>query len=520
MIFVDRLAYKAPQFLLSDEVKAVKQRMVDLLSTSSEEHLDQLRVSFESDIWHRARDPLKELFRNKCAFCESWLASQSGDVEHYRPRQGAASDVRQTGHLFYSWLAYDWDNLLIICSECNRVRSNSKAASGEFQVMKKRATLLSSVAECRRQEKPYLLDPCFDDPSEHLECDSVGKLRALTARGDYTISVFDLNGREGLLSQRQQALEIATAKIQAALDAAKVVSSPANVRRVAHDLEAVFEPNQPHLISRRAALREMATGLLERQDPGFELLRPILTSADLAKLGSQTSFIEAVPVHQTKTRWGRFRGKRDLPLFAQNRITGISIRNFKGIEALDLEVPDGPDGPGGIPGALTLLGENAAGKSSVLEAVALASLGTNQIACLNLDGQAFLRREASEGAERLHVAEVSVRMDDGVSGTSANWRGRAIFWQRANCYSLAWLRPAPLFRPASQCQAVLGTLVPGQIHVRPNGYASQSVKVDAELLSAAFQPRCARASDTSGIARTSNSSPRHSSGARPQRHFV
>lgn len=49
MIFVDRSAFKTPDFLLSKTVNAAKERIVDLLSASSNEHLDQLRLSFDSD---------------------------------------------------------------------------------------------------------------------------------------------------------------------------------------------------------------------------------------------------------------------------------------------------------------------------------------------------------------------------------------------------------------------------------------------------------------------------------------
>ena len=413
MIFVNRSAYKTPDFLLSKEVKEAKERIVDLLSSSTSEHLDQLRISFDSDIWLRARGPLRELFKGKCAFCESSLATQHGEVDHYRPRQGGAREVKGNGHLFYSWLAYDWENLLVVCVRCNIARGRNEAVSSDFRVAKERAGVLASIAECRRQEVPYLLDPCFDEPSEHIDCGETGELRALSTRGHFTIAALDLNGQQGLVSARRQAIEVTTYKLAAALDSIDFVVSSADEKRMRiARISGLFDLAQPHQLPRRIVLQTVAANLLQQQDPKFELLRPFLTSADWQRVRAQTRAPQSFPAYSTNVRWGRFPGKRDLPVFHQSRISGISIRNFKGIEALDLDVPEGPEGQR-IPGALTLLGENASGKSSVLEAVALASLGTSQIGFLKLDGKAFLRREIRGNVEMLHPAEVRVRLDDG-----------------------------------------------------------------------------------------------------------
>ena len=65
------------------------------------------------------RSALRELFVNKCAYCESSLVGGDMDVEHYRPK-GGVSEVPD--HSGYYWLAYDWENLVASCSFCNRLR--------------------------------------------------------------------------------------------------------------------------------------------------------------------------------------------------------------------------------------------------------------------------------------------------------------------------------------------------------------------------------------------------------------
>jgi uncharacterized protein (TIGR02646 family) len=367
MIFVDRSASKTPDFLLSNTVMAAKERIVDLLSSSSKQHLEQLRISFDSGIWRRAREPLMVLFKRKCAYCESLVNGAHGGVEHYRPRQGGALEVNGNGHLFYSWLAYDWENLLYVCNACNYSNSAHKTASSRFQVTHERAKVLASITECRDQEVPYLLDPCFDEPSEHIDCDESGKLLALSTRGDFTIAALNLNGRERLVMDRREAMEVTKYELAIALDFAEADYSSADLMSVSiARISKLFDVKHPYQLPRRVVLQTTATSLLDQQDPKFELLRPLLTKADWQRIKAQKRAPHSFPRYLTNVRLGRFPGKRGLPIFHQSRICGIFIRNFKGIEALDLEVPEGPEGQRGIPGALTLLGENAAGKRSLL----------------------------------------------------------------------------------------------------------------------------------------------------------
>ena len=69
-----------------------------------------------------------------------------------------------------------------------------------------------------------------------------------------------------------------------------------------------------------------------------------------------------------------------------------------------------------------LLGENAAGKSTVLEAVALTLLGTKQIARMRITGQERLQRVDAEQAEI--VREVRVWLGDTPISLSIDRKGR------------------------------------------------------------------------------------------------
>ena len=133
---------------------------------------------------------LEALFHGKCAYCETFYASQGPvDIEHYRPKAGVEDDAAHWG---YWWKAADWRNLLPSCIDCNRRRyqllptpeTGSLAdllavCTPIWQTGKENAFPVvpgtrayapgQPPGEEDRTERPYLLDPCRDDPTEHLD---------------------------------------------------------------------------------------------------------------------------------------------------------------------------------------------------------------------------------------------------------------------------------------------------------------------------------------------------------------
>ncbi|GAB2516757.1 HNH endonuclease family protein [Nocardiopsis aegyptia] len=125
----------------------------------------------------RLREQLKDMAAglNRCMYCGDNLGT---DVDHFAP-------------LFFSPLrAFDWFNHLLACSYCN-----SHTKREQFPVA--------------ADGTPLLVDPCAEDPSEHLFLVlSSGSYEALTHRGTATIQVFGLNRRE--LTQGRQSAFFAT----------------------------------------------------------------------------------------------------------------------------------------------------------------------------------------------------------------------------------------------------------------------------------------------------------------------
>ena len=155
-----------------------------------------------------ARAAVKQQLRadqhHKCAYCESkFTHSSPGDVEHYRPKAGYQQ--AGVGPLLgpgYYWLAYDWDNLLFACEDCNRVYKRN-----QFPLCEP-----ANRAHCHhddlQREAPLLLHPAAGpDPEAHLTFvreTAVG----LTTEGETTWRVCGLN-RPALLEARRDYLEMA-----------------------------------------------------------------------------------------------------------------------------------------------------------------------------------------------------------------------------------------------------------------------------------------------------------------------
>lgn len=141
------------------------------------------------------RHTLEALFHGKCAYCESrYDVSGPVDIEHFRPK-GGVDGVK--GHPGYWWLAADWKNLLPSCLDCNRRRyqptpEGFASLSGVLDAARKTGftSLKTGKETCfpiagtgvrisarpdptvadtaLAAEQALLLDPCRDDPAEHL----------------------------------------------------------------------------------------------------------------------------------------------------------------------------------------------------------------------------------------------------------------------------------------------------------------------------------------------------------------
>lgn len=211
MIFIDRTTVNIPKKLLDKKSRGRKEtakaiRFYRIASNKTK--------SFAYSVYkdNQVKEALKKLFNGKCGYCESQiLLVSTGDIEHFRPKGGFLDDKGDLQQPGYYWLAANWNNLLLSCSNCNRTNSFYIIGKGKLTVGKLNQFPLSN--EIHRIRKPLddfnneelyqlLLDPCKDNPSKHLIFHHSGLIlpkklgRGRSKKGKHSIDVYALQRKE------------------------------------------------------------------------------------------------------------------------------------------------------------------------------------------------------------------------------------------------------------------------------------------------------------------------------------
>ena len=159
---------------------------------------------FDSKVY--AHDSVKEQMmkdqHGKCSYCEQYKNGDFGCVEHYRPKGGFGSPLQKPG---YYWLAYEWQNLLFSCSECNTSYKRNL-----FPLVNENARNIEH--RDISNEEPAIINPVTTDPGDHIEfSEFIIRPKLIdgqeSLQGKTTIGVFRLNDRKDLKERRRNAWE-------------------------------------------------------------------------------------------------------------------------------------------------------------------------------------------------------------------------------------------------------------------------------------------------------------------------
>lgn len=357
---------------------------------------------------------LTEVFIAKCGYCESPLGrSGFGDVTHHRPIGSAAGihdtpqDAPSPDH--YGWLAYEWNNLFLTCPECNRAKRNL------FPVRGPRALLRTTWKEVEGTEHALLINPCRVEPRRHLAFGMDGRVAPKDEVGSVTIDTLQLD-RERLTKSR-------ATKFLGCLDALmKLREEPNEHSR----LRAELDDTAPFAGAARIAVFDLlsdwcrSVGLTK---PSFRTIAE--DAARLASVSTHTQWESLNPFARTSSPVLSLRTPymalvenfdqaiqiRDKP--RTSHLQSIHIRNFKGVRELHLSVAKPKHDDVGVP-CMMLLGENSTGKSSALQAIALALMGEKFRARVGGDAEDFVPREDSGWQiDESANSEVTLEFDTG-----------------------------------------------------------------------------------------------------------
>ena len=169
----------------------------------NEVNLNKGKLSFDKHIYgdSTVKAQLKSDQHEKCAYCERRKSGDFGDIDHYRPKaEYTVNNIKSKPG--YYWLAYEWENLIFSCTECNRTYKKSN-----FPLLdeNKRDIINKNI----NTEYPLIINPYVDNPVEHI-CFArhiikpVMKDGVEDSKGRYTIDLFKLNDRRDLLTARRE----------------------------------------------------------------------------------------------------------------------------------------------------------------------------------------------------------------------------------------------------------------------------------------------------------------------------
>lgn len=405
MIFIDRNNVPVPEIFHTREMEIAQKRLAEFYNRS-EGSRSQKRYSkpFDPQLKGELVGPLRFLFKNKCAYCESPLppASTSGSIENFRPKSNARGLNKDFSREHYWWLTYVWENLYYSCEICNRFKSSWFPVEGD------RALKLTPIQNINFKETALLLDPCIDRPEEHLIYNENGQVDFLTLKGRITIEILKLN-RVELVREREEALKQLYGDWELFLKLWRSKSrNRKKIKELALNWEDIFSnyTQKPYVAIQRQMLSKWLNNHLEIQE--------YLTKKEYDKLETIAVEMEAVGLQideESKKFDTQFLSKEVKELLEDSisfdslrhvYIEKIELKNFKCFADLTINFNNeylnaNTDTSNNIEPWLLFLGENGVGKSSILRAITIALCGENYFEKLGLIASSLLQRNKENG---------------------------------------------------------------------------------------------------------------------------
>src|SRR5262245_40916138 len=125
MIKVDRSRVTLPP-AFAERMAMEQAKVNDQHRRMTEGSKSSQQRAFDFSALRTARPVLNDLFKKKCAYCESSLLTAPGDLENFRPKATVSDEEGKSVSEGYWWLAYDWNNLLLSCGTCNRLHKRNR----------------------------------------------------------------------------------------------------------------------------------------------------------------------------------------------------------------------------------------------------------------------------------------------------------------------------------------------------------------------------------------------------------
>lgn len=406
MIYLDRSRSQAPGQLIS-VLEKYREEALEFFSLPDSKR-SQARFTFmDIDKIPELKAAIVEEFHGKCAYTEAPIDAKSCRIIRHRPRNGASNLDYSSDRDHYWWLAYEWRNLVPV------QRQSARAKGHYFPVEGKRAAPESPLSVTIKKERALLPDPSLPNPSKHLVFGTDGRVTTTPEFGP-VLEILALNNAN-LVRQRKSAF----------LDFQRN-SRGLHSKQIKDFLETHLTLDCPFLEARIQWLESFLEQNSRSKKPCLEILRSLGENYPVQRIATLIQSLRS-PQGHSRVSGSKSSGtpseESEAPSILHSvQIEKIEIVNFKCIERLVIDLKQKPDQQS--PNGLMILGENGSGKSSILQAIALALEDPAR-----LDDHPFLthkkvlRREATKGHVKLFLTGQRDPVEVGFSRIKFSFHG-------------------------------------------------------------------------------------------------
>jgi uncharacterized protein (TIGR02646 family) len=413
-----------PLSLQADKVKGEYARMKKFYALPAKKR-GQQRFEFKFISIAAARGDISRQFNSKCAYCESPVGRSSpGLRDNFRPRNSARGFNEEFAPDHYWWLSYEWRNIYLCCEQCNRFKASW------FPVKDKRSQPGASYEEVLK-EYNLLIDPCNDIPEKHIDYTESGQIIPKSDKGEASIEILKLNRTE-LLDGRKKVLMGVKSLLntfQSCYKNKKTGESKNAILGFYKMLQNIGLPatNEPFLGIQRWYINEWLKDnfafalFLKGDDEFFQMEATGQFIQDLKPFKGKLAFIINLITksYRELAEEKRVQYRKILSGDENFAIEKVEIKNFKIIKSLTINFPrpdeKKQDSNAGLNKEiaieepwLMLLGENAVGKSTFLQALTLALMGEQYLKKLRLKPHDLLRHNEESGFVKVYVVGLEV----------------------------------------------------------------------------------------------------------------
>ena len=388
---------QAPAYMFGPEVQRLASVVAQSRRNKSAQDIRQERTSFglfTEDLFREVTADLKALSHGKCAYCETPFRNPKDSLDRFRPKGGALGLKGDYSPDHYWWLAYDWANIYPSCSICNKLKGPKFPVEGARAPV---GTPLSAI-----QEQRLLVDPFADNPMVDLDFLDNGNVIPRSKAGDVTIATFELNrpdlveARRDVAAKTQHRLRTASVKPEIARAAARELLE-FRVPQANVEMQQASSPAPPERVVRALMAAEADYAAAARavifRHAGVDPVKAARESMRAAGAPAKSAKARKTSKAQTKTLTVSERSG-----LRSNLVSAVEIRNFRGVEKLKLDIPY--DRADLAPWAI-MVGENGTGKSTILQAIALALAEPSHAKKIGISPAAVLRIGESAGWVKL-----------------------------------------------------------------------------------------------------------------------